>query len=298
MAHVQGWVPGEPFCRDQEMEAGTGHLGRMRITSEADVTDDIDRLLGKITNYDVLASGTLGALNATLEIAGAGLSTVGVGISGTWVGTIVAEITTGDGVWDIIPLIDNTMGSAGLTTAVNGNFLLGVAGALTLRIRMSAYTSGTATIYLEGSSAPAGVFLSRSIPTGINSIGAVSQGAAGSEAWLFDFPTQALSVAASTAASSGDNTLVAAPGAGKRLVLVAYTLQNESSTATTMILYDGPSTDAKPIARILGQNQGDGVSKVLPAGHMKPLTENKALVLNLSGANSCGYTAWYYTEDV
>jgi hypothetical protein len=170
---VQGWVAGEDHRRDQEMEAGTGNLGRMLITSDADVTDNIDRLLGKITNYDVLASGALGALNATLELAGAGLSTVGMGISGTWVGTIVAEITTGDGVWGIIPLIDNTMGNAALATAVNGNFLLGVAGALTLRIRMSAYTSGTATIYLEGSSAPAGVFLSRSIPTGVNSIGTI-----------------------------------------------------------------------------------------------------------------------------
>ena len=142
-------------------------------TGVLDVTDRIGRLLGKITNYDVLANGTLGTLNATLSIAGAGLSTIGLGISGTWVGTIVAEVETGDGIWDPIPLVDNTMGSAALSTTVNGNFLLGVAGALTVRIRMSLYTSGTATVYLEGTSAPAGVFLSRSIPTGVNDIGTV-----------------------------------------------------------------------------------------------------------------------------
>jgi hypothetical protein len=140
---------------------------------EVDVSDRIDRLLGRTTNYDVLANGTLGALNATVSMPGAGLSTIGLGISGTWVGTIVAEIDVGDGVWDVIPLVDNTMGSAALSTTANGNFLLGVAGALTIRVRMSLYTSGTATVYMEGTSATAGVFLSRSIPTGTNNIGNV-----------------------------------------------------------------------------------------------------------------------------
>ena len=143
-----------------------------------DVSDRIDRLLGRITHYDTLANGTLGALNATVELQCAGLGTVGVGISGTWVGTIVAETTLGDGVWDPIPLLDNTMGSGALTTTVNGNFLLGVGGALTLRIRMSLYTSGTATVYLEGTAATNGVFLTRSLPTGYNPIGTVTVGAA------------------------------------------------------------------------------------------------------------------------
>jgi hypothetical protein len=143
----------------------------------SDVSDRIGRLVGKISNYDVLSSGTLGALNETVEIAGAGLGTIGVGISGTWVGTIVAEINTGNGVWDVIPLIDNTMGSAALSTSVNGSFLLGVAGALTVRMRMSLYGSGAATVYMEGTSAAAGVFLSRSLPTGVNSIGKLAANA-------------------------------------------------------------------------------------------------------------------------
>jgi len=138
-----------------------------------DLSDDVSRLLGKVTNYDVLQDGTLGALDETVEIAAAGLSTIGLGISGTWVGTIVAELEVGDGVWDVIPLIEQTLAGAALSTTANGTFLLGVAGALTVRIRMSLYTSGTATVYMEGSSAPAGVFLSRSIPTGLNSIGTV-----------------------------------------------------------------------------------------------------------------------------
>jgi hypothetical protein len=138
------------------------------------VTDRIDRLLGRATNYDVLANGTIAALNGTVELVCAGLSTVGLGISGGgWAGTLVAEVDVGDGVWDAIPLIENTLGGAALSTTANGNWLLGVSGVLTLRIRASLWAAGIATVYLNGSSAAAGMFLSRSIPTGLNSIGTV-----------------------------------------------------------------------------------------------------------------------------
>jgi hypothetical protein len=126
-----------------------------------------------MTNYDVLANGTITALNGTVEIVCAGMGTVGLGVSGTWVGTLVAEIEVGDGVWDAIPLVENTLAGAVLSITANGNWLLGVAGALTLRIRASLWTSGTAVIYLNASAAAAGVFLSRSIPTGLNSIGTI-----------------------------------------------------------------------------------------------------------------------------
>jgi len=163
-------------CRISGYSAGTITVSGKAVThggasAPVDVVDRIGRLVGKMTNYDVLASGTLGVAQATVELACAGLGTVGCGLSGTWAGTIVAEVEVGDSVWDPIPLVNNSTGAAALSTTANGNFLLGVAGALTLRIRMSAYSSGTATVYLEGSSAGNGVFLSRSIPTGLNSIG-------------------------------------------------------------------------------------------------------------------------------
>jgi hypothetical protein len=143
-----------------------------------DLGDRLGRLVGRITNYDVLASGELTAAEATVELNAAGLGTVGLGISGTWVGTIVAEVTVGDSVWDTMPLIDQFTGAATASTTGNGNWVLGVGGALTLRIRASAWTSGTATVFLEGSSVGSGVMLTRSIPTGGNLIGSVL-GAAG-----------------------------------------------------------------------------------------------------------------------
>jgi hypothetical protein len=102
---------------------------------------------------------------------------------------------------------------------------------------------------------------------------------------------KAVTTASGTASSNGNNTLVAAV-AGKAIVIVTFTMQNESTTATTLLLTDGVTT----LERVLGQNQGDGVSKTYPADARKRTGVGLPLILNLSGANSCGYTVEYYTE--
>jgi hypothetical protein len=141
---------------------------------DVDVTDRIGRLLGRTANYNVLSSGTLGALDEVVEIAGEGLGTISIAISGTWAGTITVEVDIGDGVWRIVPLIDGLTGATLAATTVNGYHLVGIAGSLTVRAHMFAYTSGTATVYIQGTSAAAGVFLSRSLPVGTNNIGTVT----------------------------------------------------------------------------------------------------------------------------
>jgi hypothetical protein len=106
---------------------------------------------------------------------------------------------------------------------------------------------------------------------------------------------QTLRSATGTYATSGDNTaLIAAPGAYQRIVIVSFAIQNESATATTLILKDGTVA----FRRVLGQAQGDGVAVTYPPGREKRLSENAALVLNLSGANTCGYSVDYFIETV
>ncbi len=98
----------------------------------------------------------------------------------------------------------------------------------------------------------------------------------------------------STTSTSGDNTLVAAPGAGLQIVITSLILQNESATATTLIVKAGSSA----ILRVLCQNQGDGLTFIPPAENPLALGANTALVLNLSGANACGYSITYYVDAV
>lgn len=97
-----------------------------------------------------------------------------------------------------------------------------------------------------------------------------------------------------TESTSGDTELVAAPGSGFRIVVTAFTMQNESGTATTMKMKDG-NTDR---FRILGQNQGDGIDRQFNLEQEWRLTENSALNFNLSGANQCGYNVSYFLENV
>lgn len=106
--------------------------------------------------------------------------------------------------------------------------------------------------------------------------------------------TRTLTITSGTAASSGNNTLIASAGASTRHVIGGIVLQLEAATATTMILQDGAGGSA--LLRVLGQNQGDGISIMFPDGRELRGSADTLLNLNLSGANSCGYTVYSWTE--
>jgi hypothetical protein len=103
-----------------------------------------------------------------------------------------------------------------------------------------------------------------------------------------------LLTACSTGASSGDNTAIAAPGLGVKIVVVSLMLQGLSTTATTIKLLNG--TGGTVINQVLAQNQGDGLLIVYPMDARPKLSTNTAAIVNLSGANSCGWNISYYTE--
>lgn len=97
-----------------------------------------------------------------------------------------------------------------------------------------------------------------------------------------------------TFAALGNNTVIAAPTVpARRIVILAFTIQNESVTPTTMILRSGSSTNGW---RVLAQNQGDGLSKTFSPGHAWKLNQNEPLILNLSGTNSCSCSVQYLLD--
>ena len=98
-----------------------------------------------------------------------------------------------------------------------------------------------------------------------------------------------------TVAVAGDTELVATPGAGYRLVVSAFVLQNESTTPLIMRLRSGVTTNGW---RCLGQNQGDGLAMRFGADRGWELNENEALNLELSDPDTCAISLSYYTEAV
>lgn len=111
-----------------------------------------------VTNQvlDVTSTGTLGALNATTQITLAGHTTAGFQLAaGTLIGTIVAEVSFDAGTTWNATYIDNgnrvsSVVFASSNTATAGS-IVGNGGSGLARIRVSAYTSGTANITLRTS---------------------------------------------------------------------------------------------------------------------------------------------------
>ncbi|NIV36429.1 MAG: hypothetical protein GWN58_45435 [Anaerolineae bacterium] len=95
-------------------------------------------------------------------------------------------------------------------------------------------------------------------------------------------------------AASGSNQIVAAPGAGTRIVVVSFMVQNASAVATTVIMEDG-TTD---VFTALLQTQGAALSGSFLSGQEWRLSENAALQVNLSAANSHNVNVSYFTESV
>lgn len=91
-------------------------------------------------------SGTIAALNGAVTILVPATSTAILVVSGTWVATLAFEATV-DGTTYFSVQAQTIPGNAGVTTtAANGNFGLSVGGYNSVRVRASAYTSGTATV--------------------------------------------------------------------------------------------------------------------------------------------------------
>ena len=96
-----------------------------------------------------------------------------------------------------------------------------------------------------------------------------------------------------TRAIAGDNQLVAAPGVGRRLVVTAFVIQNESATPVIMRLRSGVTANGW---RCLGQSQGDGLAMTFAPGSEWRLYPNDPLNFELSDNRVCAVSISYYNE--
>lgn len=95
-------------------------------------------------------------------------------------------------------------------------------------------------------------------------------------------------IVSGTTAVAGNNTLIAAPAAGFRITVYALYVQNESANATTILLVD-------MLARWRALLAQYGWFILDTPWRLNAAT---ALTLNLSGANSHGYSVQYAIEPV
>lgn len=108
---------------------------------------------------DVTATGNLNALNATVQVALSGLSGAGMQLAaGTLIGTLVAELSFDDGTTWVStfffdPATDLTSSSIvfGAANTATARSFFASSGVSHVRVRVSAFTSGTASAQLRAS---------------------------------------------------------------------------------------------------------------------------------------------------
>lgn len=253
---------GDPYITEYKETSAAAILAAVDGIEALETTGNASlvAITGHVDGIETL----IGATNTALATTNSTLSTIDGRVDGleTLVGTTNTTLSTIDGRVDGL----ETLVAATNTALATTNSTLST---------IDGRVDGLETLVAATNAA-----LAAAIPAGNNNIGDV------------DIAEKTLIWVTGTAASSGDQTIIAASGAATAHKIVFFQLQNESAVATTMILKFGAAAKY----RALGQNQGDGATFTAPAGRAWSVGNNTALVLNLSGANSCGYTVCYFTE--
>ncbi len=113
---------------------------------------------------DVVASGSLTAAAQTVTLALNGDSGIAVQVTGTWVGTLTFEATVDGSTWQSVNGVGAATAIPSPTTTVNGLYRLTPSGCASVRVNMTAFTSGTAVVSMRGSDGTGGVFANQVLP--------------------------------------------------------------------------------------------------------------------------------------
>lgn len=97
--------------------------------------------------------------------------------------------------------------------------------------------------------------------------------------------------------TSGDNTVIAAPGAGNYISIKWLHIGNESATETTVLIKSGVSLQRFRCVLSPKGTAGDHRYIEFPVHSSLDLDTNQALVVNLSAANSIGISTGYTVKS-
>ena len=98
-------------------------------------------------------------------------------------------------------------------------------------------------------------------------------------------------------ATSGDNTLVAAPSGGSYISIKWIHINNESATETTVLIKSGASTQRFRCLLSPKGTAGSFRQIEFPAHLPLNLDSNQPLIVNLSAPNSIGISAGYTVKS-
>ncbi|MDI6808164.1 MAG: hypothetical protein QME66_04165 [Candidatus Eisenbacteria bacterium] len=98
---------------------------------------------------ELTGSGTITALDGAVTLNTGGYGAVGIQVTGTWVATLAFECTIDGTNYQALDVFPTNGATSVQSTTSNGQFHGHVGGIQSIRVRASAFTSGTATISLH-----------------------------------------------------------------------------------------------------------------------------------------------------
>lgn len=183
---------------------------------------------------DITASGTLTAAAQTVVLSLAGQSGAAVQVGGTWVGTLTFEASLDGTTWYAINAVSASTSQPQSTTTVNGLYRATPAGTQQMRVNMTAFTSGSASVLMRAGVGTGGVFANQILPTKIT-----------------DGTNSAAIKAASTAAAATDPAVVVAISPNNAVAVTGTFFQATqpvsltSTTITGSVAVTGGLTDTQ-----------------------------------------------------
>jgi hypothetical protein len=230
---------------------------------------------------DRQVSGTLGALSASLTINTQGTSTLILDVSGTWVGTIQVQVSFDNGATypgTISAFTPNTFypGAGGLTA--NGIYYVATGGITSVKLVMTAYTSGSASVEMNAGAGSQYAKLLSFTTDGTN-VAAVK---AASTAAVAADPALVTAFSPNSPLPSGGNTIgaVTIPGLALPFNIVGNAAQGAATSGAPVLVAGSDGTNVQTL-------------RVKPASTAAVATD-PALVVAVSPNNSVSTT----TADV
>lgn len=198
-----------------------------------------------------------------------------------FVGGVSIQGSNDNSNWVNIPYAQTTNTSSNTSVISNAGLYEGKLNYKFFRCRITSYTSGSVTLSV----------LINKAPISFNGINNTSFQVSNTPSVILNsVVVKTQTRIQGTINTSGDNTIIAAPGTGLRIYITKLKVQLESSTTTTVILKSG----ATSFDRVRCVNDGDGLFDPSIPGFEIPLGVNEAFIINLSGANIIGYHVTYY----
>ena len=97
----------------------------------------------------VTATGTITALNGTVQIDVGGYGSVAIQITGTWTATVTFQGTVDGTNWETLQVVPLASGTAVTSTTINGAWLVAAGGMNLIRCEATLFTSGTIQVDLQ-----------------------------------------------------------------------------------------------------------------------------------------------------